>query len=215
MEHNVLLYHVVDNFVARRTPYREEHLRLVRDAHARGDVLLAGALGDPPDGALLVFRTDRATVETFALNDPYVRGGLVRRWEVQPWAVVVGQGTRGGAAPDQELARPSTAGPAGIARVWTARTTPARAPRYADHLRMRVLPRLRALGGYTGTSLLRRDVDGETELIVISRWHSLEAVRAFAGADVEAAVVEDEAATLLHRYDERVRHYEIVAEDHE
>ncbi len=100
-----------------------------------------------------------------------------------------------------------------IARIWTARTTPARAPGYADHLRMRVLPQLRALNGYSGASLLRRDVNGETELIVITRWRSLEAVRAFAGADIEAAVVEDEAAALLSRYDERVRHYDIVAED--
>jgi len=71
---------------------------------------------------------------------------------------------------------------------------------------------LRALDGYRGASLLRRDVDGETELIVITRWHSLDAVRAFAGADVEAAVVED-AAALLSRYDERVRHYDIVSDD--
>lgn len=100
-----------------------------------------------------------------------------------------------------------------IARVWTARTTPDRAPRYADHLRTRVLPQLRALDGYLGASLLRRDTDGEAELIVITRWRSLDAVRAFAGADVEAAVVEDEAAAVLTRYDERVRHYQLVAED--
>ncbi len=110
MEHYVLLYDVVDNFVARRTPYREEHLRLVHDAHARGDLLLAGALGDPADRALLVFLADRATVEGFARNDPYVRGGLVRRWEVQPWAVVVGQESGGHRAPGQGSARPSTGG---------------------------------------------------------------------------------------------------------
>src|SRR5262249_13109434 len=100
-----------------------------------------------------------------------------------------------------------------IARFWTARATPDRAPRYADHLRTRGLPQLRALDGYAGASLLRRDTDGEAELIVITRWRSLDAVRAFAGADVEAAVVEDEAAAVLIRYDERVRHYELVVED--
>ena len=89
--HYVLLYDVVDNFTARRTPHREAHLRLVRAANARGELVLAGALGDPPDRALLVFRgADRGTVEAFAQADPYVREGLVRRWEVQPWAVVVG-----------------------------------------------------------------------------------------------------------------------------
>lgn len=110
MEHYVLLYDVVDDFVARRTPYREEHLRLVHEAHARGDLLLAGALGDPADRALLVFHADRGTVEAFARDDPYVRGGLVRRWVVQPWAVVVGQEFGGRPAPGRASARPSTEG---------------------------------------------------------------------------------------------------------
>ncbi len=97
-----------------------------------------------------------------------------------------------------------------IARVWTAATTPARAPAYADHLRTRVLPQLRQLDGFAGVSLLRRDDNGESELIVVTRWRSLAAVRAFAGADIEAAVLEDEAAAVLSRYDTRVKHYEIV-----
>ncbi len=100
-----------------------------------------------------------------------------------------------------------------IARIWTARTTSARAAAYAEHLRTRVLPHLRGLDGYAGASLLRRDADGETELIVVTRWRSLDAVHAFAGDDPDVAVVEDEAAALLSRYDTRVRHYEIVAED--
>jgi heme-degrading monooxygenase HmoA len=100
-----------------------------------------------------------------------------------------------------------------IARVWTARTTSAQAPAYAAHLRTRVLPKLHALDGYAGASLLRRDADGESELIVVTRWRSMDAVRAFAGDDAEAAVVEDEAAAVLSGYDARVRHYEIVVED--
>ena len=89
--HYVLLYDVVDNFAARRTPHREAHLQLVREAGERGELILAGALGDPPTRALLVFRcADRAAAEAFARADPYVREGLVRRWEVQPWAVVGG-----------------------------------------------------------------------------------------------------------------------------
>ena len=86
-----LIYYVVDDFVARRAPHREEHLLLVREAHGRGELLLAGALGDPPDRALLVFRApDGSIAETFAQRDPYVVKGVVTRWEVQPWAVVVG-----------------------------------------------------------------------------------------------------------------------------
>jgi uncharacterized protein len=89
--HYVLLYDVVDNFAARRTPHREAHLKRVREAHARDELVLAGALGDPPTRALLVFRSpDRSTAEAFARADPYVREGLVLHWEVHPWAVVVG-----------------------------------------------------------------------------------------------------------------------------
>lgn len=91
VRHYVLLYEVVDNFVARRGPHRAAHLERAQTAKARGELILAGALGDPPTRALLVFRSaDRATAEAFAKADPYVREGLVRRWEVQPWAVVVG-----------------------------------------------------------------------------------------------------------------------------
>jgi uncharacterized protein YciI len=91
MHYFVLFYDVVDDFVARRSPYRDEHLRLVRAAHERGELLLAGALSDPADRALLVFRaSDRSVAEDFARNDPYVLHGLVTRWEVRPWTVVIG-----------------------------------------------------------------------------------------------------------------------------
>jgi uncharacterized protein YciI len=90
MTYFVLQYDVVENFVVRRAPFREEHLRLVRDAHARGDLILAGALGDPPDGGLLVFRVaSLSMVEDFARRDPYVQHGLVTRWVARPWNVVV------------------------------------------------------------------------------------------------------------------------------
>jgi len=56
----------------------------------RGELILAGALGDPADRALLVFYAqDRSVAEEFARNDPYVTSGLTARWEVQPWAVVI------------------------------------------------------------------------------------------------------------------------------
>jgi uncharacterized protein YciI len=91
MGHFVLLYDFVDNFIERRAPLREAHLRLVRDANARSVIQLAGALGDPPDGALLVFRSDSpAAAEAFARADPYVIEGLVTAWRVRPWNVVVG-----------------------------------------------------------------------------------------------------------------------------
>ena len=124
MNYYALVYDVVEDFVARRAPYRTEHLELARAAHRRGELLLAGALGAPPDGALLVFRAaDQATAEDFARRDPYVTRGLV------------------------------------------------------------------------------------------TRWRSLDSLRAFAGDDLDRAVVAADALPLLMRYDRRVRHYELVLED--
>jgi uncharacterized protein len=86
-----LFYEVVDDYVARRAAFRDEHLRRAGEATRRGDLVLGGALGDPVDGALLVFRAaDRSVAEEFARNDPYVTNGLVTGWQVRPWNVVVG-----------------------------------------------------------------------------------------------------------------------------
>jgi len=91
MNHFALIYDVVDGFADKRMPFRGAHLELIRDAHARGELLLAGALGNPPDGALLVFRAESADlVERFAREDPYVTNGLVKSWRVRPWNVVIG-----------------------------------------------------------------------------------------------------------------------------
>jgi uncharacterized protein len=86
-----LLYYVDTTFASKRAPYREAHLRKVFESHRAGDLLYGGALGDPPDRALLIFRSeDRSVAERFAQTDPYVTSGLVRRWEVQPWNTVAG-----------------------------------------------------------------------------------------------------------------------------
>jgi uncharacterized protein len=86
-----LLYDVVDDFVTRRQPFRPVHLAAVEAAHARGEIVMAGALGDPPSGALLIFHgEDPQAATAFAAADPYVVQGLVTEWRVLPWTVVVG-----------------------------------------------------------------------------------------------------------------------------
>lgn len=91
MPYFALTYDVVDGFLDKRTPYRPQHLQQAREAAARGELVMAGGLGDPP-GSLLVFRAaDRSIAEAFALTDPYVTSGLVTRWQVRPWTVVIGQ----------------------------------------------------------------------------------------------------------------------------
>jgi uncharacterized protein len=91
MPYFALLYELVDDYLPRRAAFRQEHLALAKAAHERGEIALAGAFADPADRALLIFRgADRNVAESFARNDPYVANGLVKRWEVRPWTVVIG-----------------------------------------------------------------------------------------------------------------------------
>ena len=91
----LLLYDVVGDYVERRGAFRDAHLALARAAQERGEIVLAGATYDPAtdaaEGAVLIFRTeDPGVVERFAESDPYVVNGLVTRWRVRKWTVVVG-----------------------------------------------------------------------------------------------------------------------------
>jgi heme-degrading monooxygenase HmoA len=100
-----------------------------------------------------------------------------------------------------------------IARLWSARTTPALAPSYLDHFRRQVQPELRKVAGFTGATVLTRPVPTGVEILVTTFWQSLQAIDAFAGPDREAAVVAPEAASLLTAHDRRVRHYDLVVSD--
>lgn len=97
-----------------------------------------------------------------------------------------------------------------IARVWSATTPSDRLTTYLDHLRRQVLPILRGIEGFEDVTVLQRQHGDGFEVIVITYWRSVDAVRAFAGADVEHAVVAEEAAALLTSYDERVGHYDVA-----
>jgi uncharacterized protein YciI len=89
-EYNVLEYTLADDYLERREALRADHLALLRAAHERGELLLAGALPDPYDRALLVWTAPREVVERFVESDPYVVQGLVTGWTVRPWNVAVG-----------------------------------------------------------------------------------------------------------------------------
>ncbi|GLH74315.1 hypothetical protein GETHLI_28170 [Geothrix limicola] len=89
--HYLLMYEVGRSYLERRTEFRDEHLALAWQAHARGDLVLGGALADPVDGAVLLFQGDSPTAaERFAAEDPYVLHGLVTHWRVRPWITVAG-----------------------------------------------------------------------------------------------------------------------------
>jgi uncharacterized protein len=90
--HFLLFYEYAPDYMERRGPMRPEHLKMALESVDRGELLLAGALADPPDGAVLVFSGESpAAAEAFAVADPYVRNGLVKRWFVRKWTTVVGK----------------------------------------------------------------------------------------------------------------------------
>jgi uncharacterized protein YciI len=92
MMHYLLLYDVSPDYLKRRSEFRAEHLKLAWQAQARGELILGGALADPVDGAVLLFKGESADVaKRFAAADPYVKNGLVTRWRVRPWTTVVGE----------------------------------------------------------------------------------------------------------------------------
>jgi len=91
MAYFALIYELVDDYIERRAPLRQEHLKLASEAHARGEIVLGGAFANPLDRALIVFRgEDASAAERFVQQDPYVKNGLVKKWEVRPWTVVIG-----------------------------------------------------------------------------------------------------------------------------
>ncbi len=210
MNYYALLYELIDDMVTRRVPFREEHLRLAREARERGELVLAGALAEPVDRALLVFHVDnKSKVEAFTRKDPYVLNGLAKKWEVRPWNVVVGNED----SPSSPASASSDTLAETILRCWSARTTEAHLPKYLEHFSKRVLPELRRVPGYLGASVSLRHLESEVEIVVETDWRSLESIRNFAGPDLEAAVVADQAAALLTNFDRRVRHYEIAVRD--
>jgi uncharacterized protein YciI len=92
--HYILYYDLRPDYLEKRGQFRAVHLKLALAAHERGELLLAGALADPVDGAMLIFRGDSPkAAEAFAQADPYVANGLVTGWRVRKWSTVIGDGT--------------------------------------------------------------------------------------------------------------------------
>lgn len=99
-----------------------------------------------------------------------------------------------------------------IVRVWGAIASAAESGAYPAHFRETVLPALNAQAGFLGAELLKSAVDDRVAFLVLTRWRSLEAIRAFAGDQVERAVVEPAAARVLLSFEAKVRHYEVLEE---
>jgi uncharacterized protein YciI len=85
----ILFYKTVENYIERRAPLRGTHLDLVHEFHSDGRLFMAGALAEPADGAVLIFRGDTPeAAHEFVSRDPYVKNGLITEWSVRPWMVV-------------------------------------------------------------------------------------------------------------------------------
>ena len=89
--HYLLFYDAVDNYEERRKAFREAHIKYARAAVSRGELVLGGGLGNPADGAVILFHGDSpAAAEKFATSDPYVMNGVIKSWRVREWSTVVG-----------------------------------------------------------------------------------------------------------------------------
>jgi uncharacterized protein len=214
--HYLLFYEVADDYLAKRGDFREAHLEKAWQAHERGDLVLGGALADPVDTAVLMFKGDSPRVaEAFAQADPYVTNGLIKRWYVRQWSTVVGEQASTPLKPKHMVAAAPGRSPSPderglILRMWRARSTVERFNPYIQHVTEKVFPSLGRIEGHRGAYLLRRTVGAAIEIVVFTLWDSMDAIRRFAGADAEKAVVEPEARMALTEFDESVTHFEIV-----
>ena len=100
-----------------------------------------------------------------------------------------------------------------IVRVWTAEAPTSKAGDYRRHFEVNVVPHLREIPGFKSASLLQRAEGDHVAFVAMTRWSSMEAVRAFAGDTPDYAVVEPEARAALSRFDTEVRHYELAVEE--
>ncbi len=225
--HYLLFYEVGEDYVSRRAEFRDAHLEKAWQASERDELVLGGALANPVDGAVLLFKGDSPEVaEKFAQADPYVTSGAVKRWHVREWTTVAGEDAarpvRPSAVPTATTTRCGPSSPVDaeassrdkdkgmILRMWRACATVEKSAEYIEHATERVFPALGAIKGHRGAYLLQRAVDGAIEFVVLTLWDSMEAVRRFAGVKPEKAVVEPEARAVLTAFDEYVTHFEVV-----
>lgn len=187
--------------------------------------VLAGALADPIDGAVPLFKGESSRVaEDFAKADPYVTSGAVKRWYAREWTTVVGEEAMTpvhpeaaagnvpavSSASDSAKVRSRAELSGGILRLWKGRATAAKAADYVRHASQTVFPEAQSLPGHRGAYLLRRSVGNGIEFMVLTLWASMDAVRGFARPDPERAVVEPAARAALSDFEETVTHYEVL-----
>lgn len=97
-----------------------------------------------------------------------------------------------------------------ISRYWSGRIKKGQEQNYIKYLKEEIIPHLRSLEGFEKASIQKRQLDQAVEFLFISRWRSLEDIRAFSGEDLNQAVVAEKAQAMMLDFDQEVRHYELV-----
>ena len=97
-----------------------------------------------------------------------------------------------------------------ISRYWRGLSKPEYAEAYVEHLQTETFPALRKISGFVSASILRRPTERGVEFLIVTQWSSIEAIRAFAGAEADLAVVPANVQGMMVEYDQVVRHYEVV-----
>ena len=97
-----------------------------------------------------------------------------------------------------------------IARLWQSSATPENVLNYREHFRSSVLPHVEKLPGFRGCLLLEELADGESGIMALTLWESLDSVKAFSGENISSAVVEEAAAAVLSRYNLTVDHFNVA-----
>ena len=179
--HYLLFYEVAGDYVSKRAKFRTEHLQKAWKASERGELVLAGALACPVDGAVLLFKGDSPEVaERFAKADPYVTSGAVKRWNVREWTTVAGVGAATPVRPPTHISdQPSpsvisnlkdarTAWPdhGSVLRMWKGRSSVEKSGEYVRHATNKVFPELGSIKGHRGAYLFRRALGSSVEFLV-------------------------------------------------
>lgn len=99
-----------------------------------------------------------------------------------------------------------------IMRTWRGVADARTAADYQRHFETAVIPNLRRLAGHRGAWLLRREAEGRVEFVAVTLWDSIDAIRAFAGDDPEAAHIEPEGRAALVEFDAFARNYTVACE---
>jgi heme-degrading monooxygenase HmoA len=172
----------------------------------RGVLLLRRAEPEAAHYVLLTLWNDLAAVRAFAGDD-------VERARYYPEDAAFLLEMEPAVAHHDVRVEPTWDAIGGVARVWHGWAAPAQADAYEALLRTEIFHAIadRGMAGFRGIALLRRDGPGETEFVTVMGFDDLAAVRAFAGADYEAAVVPEKARALLARFDARALHYDVLA----